>query len=195
MNAVERAEKLGVSLVEYVAIATADSRIVADVVLAEPGAVARIKAWLAVGTPEPDLSTVEFRGADSARAVVLEVLRRVPRPVAHYAATSVCFVEVGRGTLGWQGPKSVEREQIVALNGKCDDDTLARVCAHELGHGFARSIDTIAPSTVHLAYAEAEARLESIGVTRDELRRADARSERQADNFAELWGFRRHHHH
>lgn len=187
-----RAALLDVTSREYVQLAESDVRVVADAAFHDHAYRARLKRWHCEGCPAADLEQLEFCGADAVRDVVVGVLRRLPTHVAWFATTHVVFVEVGRHALGWQGAMPRAREQMIALNGCLEDKIIENVVAHELGHSVTRP-RSFPRTTVRLSLAEYTARLVAIGVTHEELSRAEVDREKLADDLAELWGFKRHH--
>jgi hypothetical protein len=155
---------LGVSCRDYVAIGQSDRRIVATPSLETSGAVTRLRRWLTAGSPLADLSRLEFCGDDEVCALVVEVLSRVPAPVAWHGVEYVVWFEVGRSTAGWQGFAPTTRApdgdqpHTIALCGRHDNESLLGIIAHELGHSWSRTVRANAPSMVRMSDREWTAR-------------------------------------
>lgn len=190
MNAEQRADRLGITLLAYVALGNRDRRNVMDPMFGS----AAMKAWLAAGMPEPDWSRFEFRGATPVRKVVLDVLRSVPMAAAWLGVEHVAWIEVGRDARGWTGGAGSRREIMITLCGRHDDEALRHVVAHELGHAIHRPIGFTEATTISRPREEVLAALES-DLAPGEWARIESASERAADDFAQLCGYRRHHHH
>jgi hypothetical protein len=115
--------KLDPRLSAWASIATAASR-------------ERIARWMHAGAPPaPDPAThLFFTGADSVRALVVEVITAMPAPAA-IAALEQRWFEVGRRTRGTAvapGPRPPGGD--ILLAGDWCDDFVRFVACHEVGH-------------------------------------------------------------
>ncbi len=186
-------------LPEYLALAALDANIIRSLV--NDAALARTRRWIAAGSPEPDLARLEFAGDDSVRALVVDVLRRLPAPVAWHAVEHVTWIEVGRGAQGWQGMMPTSRTpvgdqpHVIALSGAVTDEDLAPIVAHEIGHSWGAPLRSFAARVrmpEHELAARSIAAVKLTGGDTEQLVRAAVAEEAQADDLARMWGFRRH---
>lgn len=172
--------------------------------LGTAGGLVRTKRWIAAGCPSADLSRLEFAGDDEVRALVVEVLTRVPSPVAWHGVEFIAWAEVGRSAHGWQGLAPMTRcppgdqPHMIALSGLNSNDVLRGVIAHELAHSWTSATHSIAPRIVRMSQREQTARriaaARVIGQTSEQLIREQVAGERIADRLARLWSFERHTH-
>lgn len=202
MSAVEFAEREGLSCRDMIALGQSDRRIFMPPFLQEEGSRVRLKRWLAAGSPEPDLTRLQYRGSDWARTVVLGVPRRMPKPVAWHICEHVIVREVGSRSAGWicgamtpRHPDGDHAHEIV-LCGQTDEESLASVFAHECGHSWSKTVSPFpAASTVNMSDRELTARtvlvFREAGVTVEQLVNERVADERLADQLATLFGYPR----
>ena len=194
-----RAELLGISMRDLIALATRDRRI--SLSLVAPATFDHTKRWLVGGSPSSgaDLDLLEFAGSDEVRAIVVDVVPRLPAPVAHHVVHNVAIVEVGRSAHGWHGLGMQPRAQTIALCGaSVDDGGLAGVLGHEIGHAWVAPVCSIVPRRVPRAEAVARSLVaERVvadvrgGDAIERLVRARVAAEIQADQLATIWGWPR----
>jgi hypothetical protein len=199
VNLEERAELLGLSCRDFVALGQSDRRIVADVAL-EPNVAAKTRAWLAAGRPIADLSRLRFAGSDDVYALATRGLRTMPAPVAWWVVTNAFVAEIGRGfAVGWASSIDPRARQAIALDGSAADDLILPIFAHECGHLMdQRVVDEVrAPAPeARIPMPEHHARMLVFGETMGEdieatIRRL-YRPERAANALADLWGYPTH---
>jgi hypothetical protein len=198
-----RAALLGLTPRQYVALGQSDARIFAG--LPTAGALARLKRWLAAGSPDPDFSRLLYRGSDWARDIVLGVIRRAPTPVAWHAIEFVAWREVGSTAAGWMGSAMIarvpegDRAHEIEICGHTDAESLASVCAHELGHSWSKFVS---PPIAEVSMSDREwaARAviasqepeQTIEETIEQVVKIRVVDERIADELATAWGYLRY---
>lgn len=186
----ERAEMLGLSARELVALAQEDPRIVAPAALATESAVARTRSWLTRGRPAADLASLAFAGDSSIERVVRETLATLPVPVQVHVVETCAVLASGEESSGWCGPLPplpgpADSIHVIVLT-RADPDLFA----HEIGHSWSAPTG---PRTAGATIRETreEERQFARGVAElalePELLRTRLRREREADALASLW--------
>ncbi|MEO9184078.1 MAG: hypothetical protein ABI467_11345 [Kofleriaceae bacterium] len=180
---------LGVTCREYVAIAQSDPRIVAEPMTAE--SLAWIRAWIALGMPDADLSKLVFYGDPTVRAIIVAVLATLPKPARWHAVTNVLWIEIGRSTAAGFMACAPGRTHVIALNGRTSDALLGPVIAHELAHAIHRAAEPVVaePMTAEEHTARVLAVAQDAGWSREHLIRIMYRQEDLANGTARAWGY------
>lgn len=189
----ERAEKLGLTSKGLIELARRDPRVVDDLAL-EGGGFERLRRYIAVGMPTPNLDALVVESNDDrAFHVVRATVAKLPEPVQQHATNGVVFVGMGNDVAGWcsYSPPPLQGRHLIALK-RIDGETIA----HELAHSWAHSPDDATKTLLTTAekirvVREISARLireggnESTAVR--EYMRRQVNEERHADALASLW--------
>lgn len=118
----------------------------ARIVKPTDGAVFRAQRWLDLRRPAGDTNRLAFVGACAVRRIIVNLLLRLHPMVRHYALEAVQWRETGRGCYAWIGRGPARRvlpgdeQHEVNICGAVRDEDLPGVLAHELGHGFHRTV-------------------------------------------------------
>lgn len=175
-------------------VSQCDSRILAKPALATPGAVFRLRRWIALGKPDADPERIAYKGYDDTRAVIVDVLRRLPAPVRHYAVESVTWREAD-GLYITNVPRHLalpgDGGHEITIEGGVSPRSLPGQIAHEIGHGLHRVVydgecDWSATCRVRLVDQIREGL-----ATRDKWVGEQVAYEVIADQMAALWGIPR----
>lgn len=171
-----------------------------DEIATEPSK-ARLNRWIDAGQPVADLSRLEFGGDDTVRVLLVDVLARLPTPVAWHASEFVVWREVGRSAAGWQGSARSHRDpqgdvaHEIVLCGAVTDDDLPGIIGHEIAHSLHRSIAPVRWPQPPMTRVERTARMillgRNIGIDEEHLARMHADLEVLCDRTAVAWGLLR----
>jgi hypothetical protein len=107
----------------------------------EPGG-AKLRAWVEAGRPEANIADLHYVGDRRTGELIVEVLERIPPPVAYDVVRSNLFVSVNGQTglfsntiLNSRAGRPFLGLIIVLATGRTDDEIQGTV-AHEIGHAW-----------------------------------------------------------
>jgi hypothetical protein len=166
--------------------------------LCEGAGAARLLAWGRNGAPTVNPMDLIFFGDDTIGRLVVEVLCKVPDPVARHAMAAAVFVGVGREFGGLFIPSlpaapDGQSLQLIVIDGRGLDDAYVRgVAAHEIAHCWHRpTIAAPAARPSYLRQREDHYRLCHLGLAWGFASALDApvrRDELVACELAAQWG-------
>jgi len=141
---------------------------------------------------------ISFNGADEVRAIIVDVLRRLPAPHRHYAVENITWREVGLNAKLYICHSPTKRRALpgdgaheVMINGCVPASDLRGLICHETGHGWHR---VVCDGELDWSGGECERLADRIRrgeVTRERWVRDWVTHELLADQMAELWGMPR----
>jgi hypothetical protein len=189
----ERAELLGLTMRECVALTQSDRRLGMPATLWGNGAV-RLRRWLAAGRPAADRAGIAYGGDPTILRAVREVLDGLPEPVAHHVVTTCVVIGVAVDSVGWCGPlpdPPCVGADLVALS-----VTTEGIIGHEFAHSWQRPpTSPRAPASYRERERLSEAWQTGLAATAvrnarmDVLVRMQLENELAADRAATAWGW------
>jgi hypothetical protein len=184
-----------------------DSRILTHPSLNSMGAIWRLRRWVAAGQPAPDIRRrLSYVGDSEVRAIICDVIAKLPPPVAHYAVEAITWFEAGRGSRAWCCRRPAIRElpgdigHVIQISSGLALSRIAGTVGHELGHGWhfdivdaesraeAIAVDEIAVRADAIRYRTFGLDDEQRAAERQRAINAEVAEEMRADAMAALWG-------
>lgn len=193
MTLQEKAERLGLTCRDVVALGQEDPRLVANPTL-DGGGAGRLRRWLDAGRPAADLDRLCYLGDPEIGRAVRAVVAGLPEPVAHHAVTGCAIVGVGVDTAGWAAAVAPDlptpEAQFIALA-----STRPGIIAHEIAHSWHRPLRRAPQKSAAALERDAEALHAELAAAAIENGRVDAlvqiqlEGEFAADAAATAWGY------
>lgn len=197
----DRLARAGITAAQAAALLALDRRIVDDAPTTTTAAVERLARWLRAGQPLADVERLMFEGDDAVRALVVELIERVPPPIAWHAVEHVEFLEIGRGAdatcsavVAARAPAGDSAHRI-RLCGALPDERIREILPHELAHSLHRTVCAREPTWRSMPAVERDARAlliaRDLGIAQPEVMIADQRADAEylAEATAQAWGF------